>query len=340
MSPEVIDVFKSIESTKEDLLKTKDLRERAAMGPHLVRLPKGLVPQYIKLSPYHEFCWRTIGHIAKKQYAKKENDELEINLLRAQMKIRPEEYYAYALMTTVLAGVAGVAIAIVLMTMLSGFLGFIAYLAGVMALLVIPVGAYGGLMSAPGSKAKSRRNDIDRKLPAAMNFIAALSSANVNIDVIIKELSRQTLYGEIQNEAEWITRDTELLGLDILTAIKRAIHRSPSERFRDFLQGVITTTTSGGQLKPYFLLKSEQYEKDAKLEMRSRVETLGLMAESFVTIGVAFPLFLVIIMAIFAVITPGADLILMLLYVVVGLMIPMIQVGFVVGLTAITGKVE
>ena len=76
-----------------------------------------------------------------------------------------------------------------------------------------------------------------------MSFISAMASADVNVDVIFKELSRQEIYGEIKNEAEWITRDTELLGIDILTAISKAAQRTPSIKFQEFLQGVVTTST-------------------------------------------------------------------------------------------------
>ena len=39
--------------------------------------------------------------------------------------------------------------------------------------------------------------------------------------------------------------------------------------------------------------------------MRAQLESLGLMAESFVTVVVAFPLFLVVIMAIMAIVPGG-----------------------------------
>jgi len=95
---------------------------------------------------------------------------------------------------------------------------------------------------------------------------------------------------------------------------------------------VVTTSTSGGQLKPYFLQKAEQFEKESKLDMRSQLETLGLMAETFVTVVVAFPLFLVVIMAIMAIVPGGggsATTTVMLLWLVVVLMIPISQFGFI-----------
>jgi flagellar protein FlaJ len=60
------------------------------------------------------------------------------------------------------------------------------------------------------------------------------------------------------------------------------------------------------------------------------METLGMLAESFVTVVVAFPLFLVLIMAIMAIVGGGdSDMMVLLLYMVVGLMIPISQFGFI-----------
>jgi len=201
-----------------------------------------------------------------------------------------------------------------------------------LVIMLPPIMTYGLLMATPSSRASTRARDINKRIGPAMSFISAMASANVNVDVIFKELARQDIYGEIKNEAEWITRDTELLGIDILTAITKAAQRTPSVKFQEFLQGVVTTSTSGGELKPYFLQKAEQFEKEGKLEMRSQLETLGLMAESFVTVVVAFPLFLVIIMAIMAIVPGGggsSDTTILLLELVIGLMIPFSQFGFI-----------
>jgi flagellar protein FlaJ len=199
-----------------------------------------------------------------------------------------------------------------------------------LAIGLLPIMAYMMLLGSPHSKAKRRGRDIEKRIAAAMSFISAMASADVNIDVIFKELSRQKVYGEISQEAAWITRDTELLGSDILTAIKKAAKRSPSAKFQDFLQGVITTSTSGGQLKPYFLLKAEEYQKENKLALKSQMETLGMLAESFVTVVVAFPLFLVLILAIMAIVGGGdPDFMVMMLYLIVLGMIPVSQFGFI-----------
>lgn len=320
--------FEKLEA-KGAFKKTKRFRpeEVGVRGPHQVKLPKGSRPEYIKLTPYQEFCWRSLGSFVQ---SRKVSEELEDRLLEAHMKIRPEEYMAYVWMSTIIAAIVGAVLAAVAGLFLSGA-GIYSVLISIVILVLVPFLAYFFLMRAPSSAAKKRSRLIDAKISGAMSFISAMASADVPVDVIFKELSKQQVYGEVAEEAKWITRDTELLGVDILTAVKDAAGRSPSVKFQDFLQGVVTTSTSGGQLKPYFLMKADQFEKEDKLEMRKKMETLGMLAESFITVVVAFPLFLVVIMAIMALISKGGSstFILNLLYIVVGFMIPISQFGFI-----------
>jgi flagellar protein FlaJ len=329
--PEISDVFKQVEIKPSQYLKTSIAQAGERLGPHAVRLTKGAVPEYIKLSPFQDLAWRTMGKYAKTKTAQLQ--QLDDSLLKAHMKIRPEEYLAYVLMGTLVSAIIGVAIGIGVGVVLFGLLGVSVVLRVMVAALAIgllPIMAYMMLLGAPHSKAKRRGRDIEKRIAAAMSFISAMASADVNIDVIFKELSRQKVYGEISHEAAWITRDTELLGSDILTAIKKAARRSPSAKFQDFLQGVITTSTSGGQLKPYFLLKAEEYQKENKLALKSQMETLGMLAESFVTVVVAFPLFLVLILAIMAIVGGGdPQFMVMMLYLIVLGMIPVSQFGFI-----------
>ena len=329
--PEVDNAFKSVEVNKSQYLKTKMSRIGETMGPHAVKLEKGAVPDYIKLTKFQDLAWRTMGRYAKTKTNSLQ--QLDDSLLKAHMKIRPEEYLAYVYMAAIVTAIVGVIIGVVVGVILFGLMGVgivMRILVAGLASVLLPVMALMMLKGSPAGKAKSRGRDIDKRIAAAMSFISAMASADVNIDVIFKELSRQKAYGEISHEAAWITRDTELLGSDILTAIKKAAKRSPSTKFQDFLQGVITTSTSGGQLKPYFLLKAEEYAKENKLALKSQMETLGMLAESFVTVVVAFLLFLVLILAIMAVVGGGdPGFMVMMLYLIVIGMIPISQFGFI-----------
>jgi flagellar protein FlaJ len=322
-------MFEKLERSKRSQYQKVSTKTTSA-APRQVRVAKGGAAEYVRMTKYQEFCWHTLGKRVLKNY--KNNPKLELQLLQAHIRMRQEEYMAYQMMTAfIVAGVVAVA-AVFLDTILIGSSpAFAMILTLVMIILPGPV-TFFVIGSIPGSTASTRKRDIDKRLGQAMSFVSAMASADVTVDIIFKELSRQKLYGEIRAEAEWITRDCELMGVDILTSISRAAQRSPSTKFQEFLQGVITTTSSGGQLKPYFLMKAEQFEKEHKIEMRRGLESLGLMAETFVTVVVAFPLFLIIIMAIMAIV-PGngtdAQFTVNLLYIIVGVMVPVSQFGFI-----------
>jgi len=255
--------FEKLE-TRGTLTKTKRFRpgeDARKEGARLVRLPKGAKPVDVSLTPKQQVAWKMFGKFV--QARKHDDPELDENLLKAHIKLRPEEYLAVAWMNTTFAAVGAVIAAfvgalflfilhieIVTLIFVLGLVAALPILFSYMYFFGLPVGYHGK----PASMAKKRGKKIDKRISGSMSFISAMASADVPVDVIFKELSKQTIYGEVAKEAEWITRDTELLGLDILTAIRKAAQRSPSNKFQDFLQGVVTTSTSGGQLKPYFLV--------------------------------------------------------------------------------------
>lgn len=301
---------------KAKLIKVKVTKEIREIGP----------------TKYQLFCYRILGKYAKK-FVK---PELEKQLIQAHFKILPEEYVAYALMTAILAGIAGVSLSLIIIaftaTLKVPLPTIVLIPPSIMLPFIMFTGTYALLKGTPKSKAKARSKDMNRKLPYAMNFISAMASADVNIDVIFRELAKEKVYGEIAKEATWITRDVDLLGKDMITALRSANDRSPSIMFQDFLQGLITTVTSGGRLKPYFVLKADQYMKQHRMDQKKFQHTLGILAESFVTVVVAAPLFLIVMMSLMALTGGGAgagQTTTMFLYVIVYFMIPISQFLFI-----------
>lgn len=280
---------------------------------------------------YQLFCYKMLGARVKKLVKPK----LEQELIQAHLRILPEEYVAYTLMTSIFLAGVGVVISLLIFllapVLITAFPTIVIIPLCIMLPPIMFSATYTALLGSPKSKAKARAKDMNRKLPYAMNFISAMASADVNIDVIFRELAKEKIYGEIAKEAGWITRDVDLLGKDMITALRSANERSPSIMFQDFLQGVITTTTSGGRLKPYFVLKADQYMKHHRTDQKKFQHTLGILAESFVTVVVAAPLFLIIIMSMMALSggAAGGQQTMLFLYVIVYFMVPVSQFMFI-----------
>ena len=180
----------------------------------------------------------------------------------------------------------------------------------------------------PVSKAKIRGKNIDRYLPYVANFINTMSAAGTSPSEIFGTLSGIELYSEVQKEAKKITTEIELMGIDTITALKHAIMISPSKRFAEFIQGIVGVIQSGSELAPYFERCVERYMFEDLDVRKKNLESLAIMAESFVVTVIAFPLFLVIIISIMGLTSGGISF--DFLYILALMILPMAYAGFYV----------
>ena len=284
------------------------------------------------LNNYQRMCYKWFGRTAEGSASEKLKTDLE----RAHMEIRAGAYISYVWFNTILAAVISTIIYLTLTIFLSIDIIFTLLLAIIPIFSTVIVYFY--LLSVPGSKAKARAKKINLHLPYALNFISAMSSAGITPTEIFKSLSKQKIYGEIQEEALWIYRDIGLLGRDVITAIKANIRRTPSEKFKEFLQGAIVTVQSGGALKRYFMAKADQYTRENRVIQKQLIESLGIMAEAYVTTAVAGILLIIIIIPLLMIISSAPKSQLMFMYVVVFFICPLIHSGFAVVLSGMSAR--
>ena len=271
-------------------------------------------------------CYGWFGQLAEE----KVNEKLKKDLQSAHMELRAGAYLAVAMFSSLVGFIATAAFLCFFVFLLLPLGGI--YLTGVMAMFFLLIPVIVGLLiyyvslMLPGFKTKARAKKIDANLAYALNFISAMSSAGVTPTEIFKSLSKQDTYGEIKEEASWIYRDVAVLGIDILTAIRANIERTPSRKFKEFLQGLVVTVTSGGSLKTYFMAKAQQYLMENRQAQKALMESLGIMAESYVTTAVAGILLLLIVIPLMMII--GGDWNSMFLYIMIFMIVPLIHGGF------------
>lgn len=296
MSSSIFDRFKA---KKENITSLGKSGFNVSYSPHKIKEAKGSYIGKAELSPFYAISWKLFSRFVQSRNFKS-SGTLQNSLKKASINVRSEEFLAASLFTSII--VAGIALIFLLISLIMKFF----YAIDAILIIAVPLSAwitYVVMISYPESKASSRKKLIESNLGGAMAFIAAMASADVPVDVIFKELSKRDEYGEIRKEALKITRNTELFGMDIFTAIGEASRVSPSIKWQEFLQGVVTTATTGGRLKPYFVNKAEEYQNELRIALRKNAENVGLFAETYVTVGVAFPLFLIVILAIMGVIS-------------------------------------
>ncbi|MFC1742036.1 type II secretion system F family protein [Nanoarchaeota archaeon] len=152
---------------------------------------------------------------------------------------------------------------------------------------------FGGFYAYPYSKLKKRRRSINTNLPFAINHMAAVASSGVAPVKMFKLISESREYGEVSVEVEKIVNYVEIFGYDVLTALKAVAATTPSFHFKDFFEGMVSTTQTGGDLKQYFSQKAEEAMTHYKMERQKYTETIATYSDIYTGILIAAPLFFV-----------------------------------------------
>lgn len=262
---------------------------------------------------------------------KHETPALKHALESAHMNVKADAYMASSLLYALIAFMSSLIIMLIMVFLIVPMvLGKLTPILIVICIL-IPLAVLGLtyllLLQIPSSRAKSRGKKIERDLSYALNFVSAMAAAGVTPTEIFKSLSLQNIYGEVKEEASWIYRDIEFLGKDFVSAVRANIERTPSEKFSEFLQGLIVTVTSGGSLKNYFVAKASQFTVENRQKQKQMFENLGIVAESYVTSAVAGILLILIVIPLMMIISGDANQI-NTLYFLVFLIVPMIHIAF------------
>jgi flagellar protein FlaJ len=190
-------------------------------------------------------------------------------------------------------------------------------------------------MSIPEVQANVKGTLINHSLPHATAYLYAMSrGGGMNLIDIMKSLSdNYYIYGASAEEIGFIVKDMEYYGTDLLDAINRAGQRTPSKKFKDFLDGLTSIVTSGGDISSYLKAKNDQYRLTATKEQKIFFETLGVLAEVYISAFVAGPLFLITILVVLGLVNPSSASILDF---IVYIAIPIGTVIFLILLNSLT----
>ena len=233
--------------------------------------------------------------------------DMDANLQKSALKVSFRGYVSLAILTTLLVSVSvGVVfpLAALLLLRLSPFLALL-YTVG--ATLFAGAFSIVGFYLYPIIKADSRKRSLEDELPFTTGYLSILAGAGVPPAQMFRSLAKIDSSLATSQEAKQIVRDVELFGIDVISAMESASKRTPSEKFRELLEGFIATMHSGGDLAKYLFERSEQFMRLKRIALRRLGDTLGVLAEFYVVMLVAGPLILVVMLAVMAMLGGGSQ---------------------------------
>jgi flagellar protein FlaJ len=189
--------------------------------------------------------------------------------------------------------------------------------------------------------ADKHKRELDDELPFTSGYMAILASAGVSPEKIFYSLSNLDVPLAASTEAKEVIKNINLFGLDIISALEKTSSRTPSKKFRDTLEGIISTIHTGGNLGGFLREKFRTAMKLKKLNLKKYSDNLSVLSEVYVALLLTGPLLLVIMVSVMSVLGGGGlgllspDLLLSLL---TYLLIPVCAVIFLIILDSTSPK--
>jgi len=230
--------------------------------------------------------------------------DLGPSLQKAGIKISLQAYVSL----TVFVGGLSFAASLLVALAVAGLLGVpiaVTALFAVAVGLLSGAGAFGLLYALPGFLGSSRRKRMDLELPYVASHLSILATAGLPPARMFKLIEDSPTTPQVASEANEITRDVEILGQDIITALEAERIRSPSKTFAEILEGFVATIRSGGSLTGYLQDATRVVMDQRRVAAKQLVEGLATFAEVYVTLMVVFPLLVIVMFSVMAIIGGG-----------------------------------
>ncbi|MDD1676377.1 MAG: type II secretion system F family protein [Methanomicrobiales archaeon] len=190
----------------------------------------------------------------------------------------------------------------------------------------------------PGLQKKNRANRINLTLHNAVAYMYAMRKGGAQLMVIFRSLSENShIYGEIAVEFRQIVRDADFFGNDVIHAVRHLMETTPSEKLKQFLEDMVSIIESGGDLAQFFAGRVRLYQEEARFEQKQFLNFLSLVAEGYVALFVAGPLFLIIIMVVMGMIGSG---VISQMTLITYILLPIGSIAFIVLIDMISIKTE
>jgi flagellar protein FlaJ len=157
----------------------------------------------------------------------------------------------------------------------------------------------------PIYRADKHKRELDDELPFTTGYMAILASAGVSPEKIFHSLSALNVPLAASTEAKEVVKNINLFGLDVISALEKASSRTPSEKLRDTIEGIISTIHSGGNLGAFLRVKFKTAMKLKRLNLKKYADSLSVLSEVYVALLLTGPLLLVIMVAVMSVMGGG-----------------------------------
>jgi len=156
--------------------------------------------------------------------------------------------------------------------------------------------------------------DIEDNLPFFALYFYSYSGSQMNIIEIFKLLNKEKRFGAINKEISYLLILINNFGYDILSALLELAQKTPSEKFKEFLYGLISVIRSGGSLKDFAKIYAKQNLEEYEIQLKEYNEKVNLWVTFYAFFFITFPMILLILAFLFSIASGNINILNSLLF--------------------------
>ncbi len=143
-------------------------------------------------------------------------------------------------------------------------------------------------------------NDIKKNLLYTVTFMLMLSKGGLAVERIIERVTETETSQYIQKLLNKFLINIGIFGYNPQESLLDVSKRSPSELFTTFLDGIVNTIQTSGNLTNLFQYESDLLIQHRQNENNELLNNLGFLSEIYVTMLVIAPILMLILLTTFS----------------------------------------
>jgi len=259
--------------------------------------------QWEPVGVIHVYSYKLLNDHIKFLYPKLAT--LEKSIKQAMIPIPFEVYVSSMVLFSLIAGICGMIIGLIITQFINIQPTIVGYLLPPFAGMALMLMTFGGLWIIPSVRVKNRSIRLLEEIPHFIGYMSTLATSGLSLEDIFKAIAKEETDEDIVKDARFITRNIVILGMDLITAVKDLISRTPPGPYSELLEGAIITSQTGGNLKEYFNATAKVQLEEKKMVLQRTTESLGSVAEIYTILLIVFPLLAVIMLSIMGIMSPS-----------------------------------
>lgn len=291
----------SARDSKEDLgLEMETLKRLKKKPKAVVEKKEKKIRRYMEVS--NNMFYKYVESLSKKDMF----STLNRDLLKANMQIIPKTYISMILFTTFLSIIAAIFIFMFFMffnfgaklpiiTMVKGGYG-IRFIKVFWILVVIPAATFFVMYIYPSLEKKNTETKINQELPFATIHMASISGSMIDPSKIFSIIVSTREYPYVGKEFVKLMNEINVLGHDLITALRHSAFNSPSDKLAELFNGLATTITSGGDLPMFFDKRAQSLLFEYRIEKEKYTKTAETFMDIYISIVIAAPMILMLLL--------------------------------------------